>query len=78
MFTQYEGERKGTMVKALISTVNSNNLSNTDRIVTVVKDSKEASSESELNSMISEIETGMTYNITFEYENGIITRVVIG
>lgn len=76
-FEQYEGNQRGTVVKSLIATVSSSNLADTDKIVTVVMNGKEASTSSDLSSMSSEVMTGMTYNVTLEYENELVTRIVI-
>lgn len=76
-FEQYEGNQRGTVVKSLIATVSSSNLADTDKIVTVVMNGKEASTPSDLSSMSSEVMTGMTYNVTLEYENELVTRIVI-
>jgi len=76
-FEQYEGNQRGTVVKSLIATVSSSNLADTDKIVTVVMNGKEASTSSDLSSMSSEVMTGMTYSVTLEYENELVTRIVI-
>lgn len=76
-FEQYEGNQRGTVVKSLIVTVSSSNLADTDKIVTVVMNGKEAYTSSDLSSMSSEVMTGMTYSVTLEYENELVTRIVI-
>ena len=76
-FTQYEGIQRGTAVRSLLQMVLSNNLSQTDEIrkvevsgvVTMTKDATEVS--------IDEIQTGSTYNVELQYNEGVVSAIVI-
>lgn len=76
-FTQYEGTQRGTAVKSLLQMVLSNNLSQTDEnrkvevsgVVTMTKDATEVS--------IDEIQTGSTYNVELQYNEGVVSAIVI-
>lgn len=75
-FEQYEWELRGSQVKSLLSQVISNNLTS-DKIVTVENNGEEFSSTEDINGLSSRISTGMTYNITLEYENELVSKIVI-
>lgn len=76
-FTQYEGTQRGTAVRSLLQMVLSNNLSQTDEnrkvevsgVVTMTKDATEVS--------IDEIQTGSTYNVELQYNEGVVSAIVI-
>ena len=76
-FTQYEGIQRGTAVRSLLQMVLSNNLSQTDEnrkvevsgVVTMTKDATEVS--------IDEIQTGSTYNVELQYNEGVVSAIVI-
>ena len=76
-FTQYTGEQRGTTIKSLLQMILSNNLSQTEEnkkvevsgVVTMTKDDTEAP--------IDEINTGSTYNVEIQYNEGWVSEIVI-
>lgn len=76
-FEQYEGEQAGVKVKALLTTINSSNASDTENTVTVEYNGEEMSSSSDISGLSSRIASGMTYNVTLEYENELVSKVII-
>ena len=76
-FTQYEGVQRGTAVKSLLQTILSNNIAETDEnkkvevsgVVTMTKDDTEAP--------IDEIQTGSTYNVEIQYNEGLVSAIII-
>ena len=76
-FEQYEGVQRGSSVRALLQSVIANNISemNDDRkvevsgAVTMTKDDTEAP--------IDEIQTGSTYNVEIQYNEGLVSAIII-
>ena len=76
-FTQYEGVQSGTTVKSLLQTILSNNMVGTDEnrkvevsgVVTMTKDDTEAPT--------GEINSGSRYNVEIQYNEGLVSEVVI-
>ena len=76
-FEQYEGAQSGSTVRALLQSVIANNISemNGDRkvevsgVVTMSKDDTTVSTE--------EIQTGSTYNVELEYNEGWVSGITI-
>ena len=76
-FTQYTGEQRGTTIKSLLQMILSNNLSQTEEnkkvevsgVVTMTKDDTEAP--------IDEINSGSTYNVEIQYNEGWVSEIVI-
>ena len=73
-FTQYEGSRKGTSVKALLSSVIANNADTENQQVTVNNKAPNTTAQCE---GIDSISTTASYTITMEYTSGIITNIKI-
>ena len=76
-FEQYEGEQSGVKVRTLLTAINSSNASDTENTVTVEYNGKEYSSATDISNLSSQIASGMTYNVTLEYENEMVSKVVI-
>ena len=76
-FTQYEGQQRGATIKSLLQMILSNNMSETDEnrkvevsgVVTMTKDDTEAP--------IDEINTSSTYNVEIQYNEGLVSEIVI-
>ena len=76
-FMQYEGEQNGINVKALLQSVVTNNVSETEEnrkvevsgAVTIGKDDTEAP--------LSEIDTASTYDVQIEYNEGLVSQIII-
>lgn len=76
-FEQYEGVQRGSSVRALLQSVIANNISemNDDRkvevsgVVTISKDDTTVPAE--------EIQTGSTYNVELQYNEGVVSAIVI-
>ena len=76
-FEQYEGVQRGSSVRALLQSVIANNISgmNDDRkvevsgVVTISKDDTTVPAE--------EIQTGSTYNVEIQYNEGVVSAIVI-
>ena len=76
-FTLYEGTQRGTSVRNLLQMILSNNIAETDEnrkvevsgVVTMTKDDTEAPTD--------EINTGSTYNVELQYNEGLVSEIVI-
>lgn len=76
-FTQYEGGQRGTSVRNLLQMILSNNIAETDEnrkvevsgVVTMTKDDTEAP--------IDEINTSSTYHVEIQYNEGLVSEIVI-
>lgn len=76
-FTAYEGVQSGTTIKSLLQMVLSNNIVETDEnrkveisgVVTMAKDATEAP--------IDQIQSGSTYNVEIQYNEGFVSEIVI-
>lgn len=80
LFEVYEGEKKGAEIKALLQAVNRSNTSNKDddeRQVTVEIDGEELSELSEIDSASNKVRAAQKYEVSFEYKNNLITKVII-
>lgn len=76
-FTQYEGTQRGTSVRNLLQMILSNNIAEIDEnrkievsgVVNMTKDATEAPKD--------EINTGSTYNVEIQYNEGLVSEIVI-
>lgn len=76
-FTQYEGAQRGTAIKSLLQTILSNNIAETDEnrklevsgVVTMTKNATEAPTN--------EINNASTYNVEIQYNEGLVSEIVI-
>lgn len=76
-FTQYAGEQRGTVVRSLLQTILSNNMIETDEnrkvevsgVITMTKDDTVAPTD--------EINTGSTYNVEIQYNEGLVSQIII-
>ena len=79
-FKPYEGEMTGEKVNELINNVSYNNIAYEDfpeRIVTIENNGEQYSNENEFNILSSRIMSNSMYNVTLEYENDWVKKIVI-
>lgn len=74
-FIQYEGEQRGTTVKSLLQTIVANNLTEDEKKIEVT--GVVTINENDTEAQTGEINSSSMYNIELEYEEGIVSKIII-
>ena len=73
-FTKYEGTQRGSVVKAMVNEVASNNANNADKKITLMNGTNDITESCSTEG----IDNNKKYPITFERKDGRISKITIG